>query len=64
MRMIAMLSRSRSAAIEALWLPALFTLDQGGADHLNLCAALLLSSNEITDIFTIVGVIATFDLRP
>src|SRR5208283_5773502 len=49
--------------IEALWLPALFTLDQGRANHFDLCAALLLSPNEITDVFAIVGVVATLDLR-
>jgi hypothetical protein len=48
--------------IEALWLPALLTVDQGRANHFDLCAALLLSPNEITDVFAIVGVVATFDL--
>ena len=51
------------ACVEALWLPALFPLDQRRANHLNLCTALLLSSNEITDVFAIVGVVATFHLR-
>jgi hypothetical protein len=51
------------ARVEALWLPALFSLDQRCANHLNLCTALLLSPNEITDVFAIVGVVATFDLR-
>jgi hypothetical protein len=52
------------ACIEAPRLPALFTLDQRRANHLDLCTALLLSPNEITDIFAIVGVVATLDLRP
>ena len=51
------------ACIEALGLPALFTLDQGRANCFDLCTALLLSANEITDIFAIVGVVASFDLR-
>jgi hypothetical protein len=51
------------ACIEALWLPALFTLDQRCANRLDLCTALQLSPNEITDVFAIVGVVATFDLR-
>src|SRR6266404_3474647 len=49
--------------IEALWLPALFTFNQCRANRLDLRTALLLSSNEITDVFAIVGVVATFDLR-
>src|ERR1700722_11512524 len=51
------------ACIEALRLPALFTLDQRRANHLDLGSALLLPPNEITDVFAIVGVVATFDLR-
>jgi hypothetical protein len=51
------------ARVEAFWLPALFSFDQRCANHLNLCTALLLSPNEITDVFAIVGVVATFDLR-
>jgi len=47
------------ACVEALWLAALFSFDQSGANHLDLCAALLLSSYEITDVFAIVGVVAT-----
>ena len=49
--------------IEALWLSAFFTLDQGRANLLDLCATLLFSPNKITDVFAIVGVVATFDLR-
>ena len=49
--------------IETLWLAALFTFDQRGTNHLDLCAALLLTPNEITDVFAIVGVVAAFDLR-
>jgi hypothetical protein len=32
------------------------------ADQFDLCTALSLSPNEITDVFAIVGVVATFDL--
>src|ERR1700688_748571 len=49
--------------LEALWLAALFTLDQCRANRFDLCAALLLTPNEITDVFAIVGVVAAFDLR-
>src|ERR1700733_2510599 len=52
-----------SVCLEALWLAALFTLDQGRANCFDLCAALLLTPNEITDVFAIVGVVAAFDLR-
>src|SRR5579863_322113 len=51
------------ACIEALRLSALFTLDQRRANDLDLGPALLLSPNEITDVFAIVGVVAAFDLR-
>src|SRR5882672_9948183 len=51
------------ARVEAPRLPALFTLDQRCANHFDLCAALLLSPNEITDVFAIVSVVASFDLR-
>src|ERR1700694_2943664 len=51
------------ACVEALWLPALFTLDQGRANCFDLCTALLVSPNQISDVFAIVGVVATFDLR-
>src|SRR5208337_4702048 len=49
--------------IEALWLSAFFTLDQGRANHSDLRAAFLLSPNKITDVFAVVGVVAAFDLR-
>jgi hypothetical protein len=51
------------ACVEPLGLPALLTLDQRRANHLDLCSALLLSPNEITDVFAVVGVVAPFDLR-
>src|SRR6202451_1693457 len=35
------------ARVEALWLAALFTLDQRRANYFDLCAALLLTPNEI-----------------
>ena len=53
----------KSVCIEALWLSAFFTLDQGRANLLDLCAALLFSPNKITDVFAVVGVVTTFDLR-
>src|ERR1700730_10348793 len=49
--------------IEALWPSAFFPLDQGRANHFDLCAALLFSPNKITDVLAIVGVVTTFDLR-
>jgi len=51
------------ACVEALGLPALFALDQRRANRLDLSTALLLSPNEITDVFAIVGVLAALDLR-
>jgi len=45
--------------VEALRLPALFTLDQCRANYFDFCAALLFAPNEITDVFAIVGVLAT-----
>ena len=50
------------ASIEAFWFSARLTLDQRRANRLDLSAALLLSSNEISDVFAIVGVIARVDL--
>jgi hypothetical protein len=52
-----------SVCAEALGLSALFTFDQCCAHRLALSTALLLSPNEITNVFAIVGVVATFDLR-
>jgi len=49
--------------IEALWLPALFTFNQCRANRLDLRIPFLFSPNEITDVFAIVGVVATFELR-
>jgi hypothetical protein len=51
------------ARVEALRPPALFTLDQRRADRLDLCTAFLLSANEITNAFAIVGLVAAFNLR-
>src|SRR5271166_767106 len=51
------------ASVETLRLAALFTLDQRSADRLDLYAAFLLSANEITDVFAVVGVVASFNLR-
>ena len=42
-------------SLAALWLPVLPTFDQCRAIRLDLYAAHLLSPNEITDIFGIVG---------
>ena len=49
--------------IGALWLSALFNLNQGRASLLDLRAAHLFPPNKITDVFAIVGVVTTFDLR-
>jgi hypothetical protein len=51
------------ARVEALGPPALFALDQRRANGFDLCISRLLSPNEITDGFLIVGVVATFDQR-
>jgi hypothetical protein len=51
------------ACIEALRLPALFTLDQCCANRFDLGAPPMLSPDEITNVFAIVGVVASFDLR-
>src|SRR5271166_5844771 len=51
------------ACVEALRLPAFLTLDQRRADRLDLCTALLLAANEVTNVFAVVGVVAAFDLR-
>jgi hypothetical protein len=48
-----------SVCAEALGLSALFTFDQCCAHRLDLSTALLLSPNEITNVFAIVGVVAT-----
>jgi hypothetical protein len=50
------------ACVETLRLPALFTLDQRSANRFDLRTPLLLSPNEITVVFAIIGVAATFDL--
>jgi hypothetical protein len=47
--------------IEALGLPTLFTHDQRRANHFDLGVALLLSPNEIADVFAVVGVVTTLD---
>jgi len=51
-----------SVCIEALWPSALFTFDQSRANHFDLRTALLLSPDEITNVFAVVGLVATFDL--
>jgi hypothetical protein len=48
---------------EARWLPALFTLFECCTNRFDLSNALLLSLDEITNVFAIVGVAAAFDLR-
>jgi hypothetical protein len=48
--------------VEALGFPALFAFDQCRANHLDLGAALLLSPNEVRNVFAVVGVVAAFNL--
>jgi hypothetical protein len=50
------------ARVETLRLPALFALDQCRANRFDLRTPLLLSPNEITDVFAVIGVAATLDL--
>src|ERR1700676_336421 len=51
------------ARVKTLRLAALLTLDQCCAKRLDLSTALLLSPDKIPDVFAIVRVVATFDLR-
>jgi hypothetical protein len=52
-----------------VWCPRLRFTNISAHDHqrranrLDLCAALLLLPNEITDIFAVIGVVTVFDLR-
>jgi hypothetical protein len=51
------------AGIEGLWLPAGFTFNQRRADGLNVGATFLFASDEIADVFAVVGIVPSVNLR-
>ena len=50
-------------AVERLWLPAFFALDQLPPDRINLGLAGLVTADQIADIFAVIGEVAAIDLR-
>ncbi len=55
--------RGKQVAVEHLWLPASFALDQLPSDRINLGLAGLVMADQIADIFAVIGEVTAIDLR-